>query len=57
MALPLDRFLNRVVEWVRSRMTQSAFDLWLFQIDTPPITAEVDEVEEMRRFRETMSKI
>lgn len=57
MELPLDRFCNRVVEWVRSRMTTDKFELWLFQLETPPIDAEVDEVEEMRRFRETMGKV
>lgn len=57
MALPLDRFCNRVVEWVRSRLSPERFDAWIFQIETPPIDAEFDEVAEMERFRKTMAKL
>jgi hypothetical protein len=57
MALPIDRFCNRIIDWVRSRMTETKFDLWLFQIETPPSGAEVDEVAEMERFRATMAGV
>ncbi len=57
LMLPLDRFCNRIVEWVRSRMKPEQFDSWVFEIETPPIDAEVDEIAEMERFRKTMAKI
>ncbi len=57
LMLPLDRFCNRIVEWVRSRTKPEQFDAWIFEIETPPIDAEVDEIAEMERFRKTMAQI
>ena len=36
MRLPLDRFLNRLVEWFRARLPRSDFDVWLTRLDVPP---------------------
>lgn len=41
MALPLDRFLNRVVAWLRDRMKPSEWQSYEFRLHLPPPGEEV----------------
>lgn len=36
MDLPLDRFLNRVMAWIRERMTDQAWRGFVFRLEVPP---------------------
>jgi len=52
MALPPDRFVNRVVSWFQTRMTDSAFQAWMMRVELPP-PGEVDDAEMTRAFLST----
>jgi hypothetical protein len=54
MALPLDRFCNRIVEWFKARMTESNFQGWMMRVELPP-PGEADDEEMTRAFLSTQA--